>query len=473
MLHQKFKFSPTLSSWHPDKYPYYLASVNDIFKGNNTEMHLAEKRGPCDEIILINKGSATINHFYMRRGEIKTIKVAQNDVVFSPGGTYCEFHDASADLEFTVIHFFLYTCDAISSTKHSLNISDIFSGDISHARVYISIPLVTKLSENKKFNELMNEVLAEFNSKVSGYQIQIQTSLQQMLLILLRNNAPEFDNALCNANLVGITSQYNPNSAMPPNCSLTITDVEILPKKPEPTKKRTPISIYRTTKPSLLSEYEGFVHYETNQSPDSSNSITLSSKNETGYHVWFFPDSEVYTPDLRAYKKNAYIRFFAKSTLPMTFGLVIYNHDNHSCINHNFYIEPSDTLKEFCLPLLQNTVDKKMPAYIYDTLDYIDKNYQSKIKLEEIAISLHLNASYLSKLFKENMGITISEHILSRRLNAAVILLKQHPDKPISDIANETGFYDTAHFSKAFKKAYSETILQYKKRLISNDYKNN
>ena len=467
MLHQKFKFSPTLSSWHPDKYPYYLTSVNDIFKGNAAITHLAERRGQSDEIILINKGTATVNHFYMRRGEIKIIDVAQNDIIVTPGGTYCEFHKASDDFEFTVIHFSLYTCDVISSTKQSLNISDIFSEEISHARVYISFPLVTRLSDSKKFNELMSEVVTEFNSKLPGYQMQIQTALQQMLLILLRNNAPEFDKALCNANLVGITSKYNPNTAMPPNCSLTVTDVEILPKKPEASKNRTPLSIFRATKTSLLREYENFIERKINVDPESHNSVTISSNTESGYHVWFFPEPDIFTPDLRPYKKNAYIRFFAKSTLPMTFGMVIYNHDNHNCINHTFYIEPSDNFKEFCLPLLQNTEEKKMPAYIYDTLDYIDKNYQSKIMLEDIAKHLHLNTSYLSKLFKEHTGITISEHILSRRLNAAVILLKQYPGKPISDIANEVGFYDTAHFSKAFKKAYSVTIMQYKKRLNS------
>ena len=44
-------------------------------------------------------------------------------------------------------------------------------------------------------------------------------------------------------------------------------------------------------------------------------------------------------------------------------------------------------------------------------------------------------------------------------------MLKKFPDKPIIEIAIETGFYDAAHFSKAFKNAYSTTVLQYKKQL--------
>lgn len=465
MLHQKSKYSPLLSYWNPDKYPYYIVSIKDILRGNDAEMYLKEKRNDNDEIIFVNNGNATIKHFYRRRSEIKTVSAVKNDVVFSPGGTYCELYDASADFEFTVIRFSLYTCDALSSQSHALNLSDIISEDITHTRVYIDIPLHTRLSDNKKFLELVSEVVNEFKSKTTGYQMQIQTALIQMLLILLRNNSLEFDSILCNVNVVGISSKYSSNTAMPPNCSLTVSDIEILPKKPEPSKKRPALSVYKTSKMALLPEFYDSIRcdYEAGDTPPPV--ITISTESESGYHVWLYPDAQKFTPDLRPYKKNAYIRFFAKSTVAMSFGVVVYNHDIHRCIIHTFYIEPSDKFTEFCVPLLQGNEERTMTPYIYDILDYIDKNYQSKIKLEDIAESVHLNSSYLSKVFKDQMGISISDHILNRRLNAAVLLLKKHPEKPVSDIAMETGFYDTAHFSKAFKAAYSMTALQYKKHI--------
>lgn len=471
MLHQKSKFSPSLSSWNPDKYPYYIVSIKDIFKGNNAETYLNEKRNYNDEIIFINKGSATISHYYKARSEINTVDAVQNDIIFTRGGTYCEIYNCSPDLEFTIIHFSLYTCDALSSQEHTLDLSDIISEDIIHNRVYIDIPLHTRLSENKKILELISEIVSEFKSKTPGYQMLIQTALIQILLILMRNDSPQFDKALCNANLVGITSKYSSNTAMPPNCRLTISDIEILPKKPDPSKKCPSISVYKTDKTSLLPDFSDSIHCDCEKNQELPCAITISTKAESGYHVWLYPDPHRFTPDLRPYKENAYIRFFAKSTLAMSFGILIYNHDNHHCINHTFYIEPTDKFKEFCVPLLKSGDEKKLSAYIYDTLDYIDKNYQSKIKLEEIADSVHLNASYLSKVFKDQMGISISDHILNRRLNAAVIMLKKYPEKPVSDIAIETGFYDTAHFSKAFKNVYSITALQYKKRFNANTTK--
>ena len=472
MLHQKFKFSPTFSSWNPDKHPYCIVSVKDIFVGNSAETYLNEKRYHSDEIIFINKGSAVINHYYKSRSEIKTITASQNDIVFSTGGTYCEFCKTSSDLEFTIIRFHLFTCDILSSRENTLDLTDIISNEVTHTRMYICIPLYTHLSENKKFIELISEIVKEYKNKVPGYQTQIQTTLMQLLLILLRNNSPEFDKALCNVNLVGISSKYSSNTAMPPNCRLTVSNIEIFPQKPEPSKKISPLSVYKTSKSSLLPEYYDTIscNYETD--PEIPDTITISTETESGYHVWLYPDNQTYTPDLREHKKNAYIRFFAKTSLAMSFSMVIYNHENHTYVNHTFYIEPSDEFKEFCVPLLPKSEEKKMSTYIYDTLDYIDKNYQYKIKLEEIAEMVHLNSSYLSKVFKEQMGISISDHILNRRLNAAVIMLKKHPGKPISDVAVESGFYDTAHFSKAFKNAYSMTALQYKKKLNLNEAKN-
>lgn len=473
MLQQKLKYSPTFSSWNPDKYPYCIVSVKDIFVGNNAETYMSEKRYHNDEIIFINKGTAVINHFYKSRSEIKTLTVSQNDVVLSTGGTYCEISKTSNDSEFTVIRFQLFTCDMLSSRESTLDISDMLSENVTHSRMYISIPLCTHLSENEKTTELISGILKEYKKKVPGYQMQIQTSLLQLLLILRRNNFPEFDKALCHANLIGITSKYSSNTALPPNCRLTVSDVEILPKKPEPSAKISALSVYKTTKSSLLPEYYDTIHCDYEENPEVPNTISISATTESGYHVWLYPSEDAYTPDLREHKENAYIRFFAKSTLAMSFGVVIYNHDNHTYINHTFYMEPSNEFQEFCIPLLPSNEEKKMSAYIYDTLDYIDKNYQSKIKLEDMAETVHLNPSYLSKVFKEQMGISISDHILSRRLNAAVIMLKKYPEKPISDIAVESGFYDTAHFSKAFKNAYSMTAVQYKKRLNLNaDRKN-
>lgn len=462
LIYQKPKFSPLLSSWNPDKYPYYLISVLSLNNDTKIDSYFFDRRNDTDEILFISKGSVTVSYFNYERKKSDSFSAQKNDLIFSRGGTYCELSNPSEDLEFTAIRFFLYTCDTLFSQSQALDFRDIVSAEINHSRVFIDAPLLTHLEDNKKFQNLILELLNEYKTQFPGYQMQIQSLISQMLLILLRTNSLEFDNILCNANMIGISSKYSSNTLMPKDCVLKISDIEILPKKPSLERKNHSLSLFTVKKHSILPEFIENISCEYSiDNITQQNIITISAKNDSNYHIWVYPESEKFTRDLRPHKNTAYIRFFAKCNIAMTFGIVIYNHDIHRCINHTFYIDPSDEYTEFCVPLLKIEDEKKLSPYIYDILNFIENNYQTKIKLEELSEHIHLNPSYLSKVFKEQMGISISDYILKRRLNAATLLLKKD-NKPISDIAMETGFYDTAHFAKAFKSVYGITALQYR-----------
>ncbi len=472
MIQHKSKYSPPLSYWNPDQFPYYVVSINKIKKGRSTNSYLSEQRNDTDEILFVTSGSASIRYYDHSRERIDCLKIQENDIVFSKGGTYCELYDPSDDFEFYLFRFTLYTCDTLHSQSTALNLSEILSSQISHSRIYIDIPLITKIDKNSRFSSVASELVEEYVSKVTGYQMQVQTLLLQLLLMLLRNHSREFDDILRNANLIGISSKYSPNTAMPANCILTVSDIEILPKNPNNEIKSSPLSIYRTDGFSKLKDSNESVTCSHDYSTAAGqNTLTISSESESSYHIWMYPRQSCFTPDLRAYREEAYIRFFAKCNINMTFGLVIYNHDIHKCISHNFYIEASEGFSEFCVPLISTGSAKKMHQYVYDILDYIDKNYHTKLKLEDLAEYVHLTPSYLSKVFKEQIGISLSDHILKRRLNAAILLLKKNDSLTINEIALETGFYDSAHFSKAFKSVYGITALQYKNNYIKNKKK--
>ncbi|CUB53202.1 DNA-binding transcriptional regulator AraC [Bacillus subtilis] len=65
----------------------------------------------------------------------------------------------------------------------------------------------------------------------------------------------------------------------------------------------------------------------------------------------------------------------------------------------------------------------KYSKTIVTCLDYISKNIYNKINLSIIAKSIKLNASYLSSLFKKEVGISLSEHIQKERVEEAKKLL--------------------------------------------------
>nr|WP_300129655.1 response regulator [uncultured Butyricicoccus sp.] len=89
---------------------------------------------------------------------------------------------------------------------------------------------------------------------------------------------------------------------------------------------------------------------------------------------------------------------------------------------------------------------------IFQVKQYIDQNYAGELSLEGLAEYVHLSASYLSKLFKRELGQNISNYIQSVRIEHAKVLLRTTSMKTY-EIAEAVGIADPVYFSKIFKKA--------------------
>mgnify|MGYP002598751432 CR=1 FL=1 len=88
-------------------------------------------------------------------------------------------------------------------------------------------------------------------------------------------------------------------------------------------------------------------------------------------------------------------------------------------------------------------------------LDYIENHY-SEISASDVAVFSSYNPSYFSKLFKEHVGINLTEYINNRRINEAIRLIRD-TDYPIERISYLVGYRDKKHFYKLFKKATGVT----------------
>lgn len=75
-----------------------------------------------------------------------------------------------------------------------------------------------------------------------------------------------------------------------------------------------------------------------------------------------------------------------------------------------------------------------------------------------LAQQLHLNRSYLSRIFREFTGMSIQNYIHNVRFQLAGTLLQTHT---ISQTASILGYSDTASFSRAFKSYYKLSPCQY------------
>lgn len=96
---------------------------------------------------------------------------------------------------------------------------------------------------------------------------------------------------------------------------------------------------------------------------------------------------------------------------------------------------------------------------------YIIDNFKGNLSLDAAAGIAHMTTNAFCKFFKKSTRKTFMEMVIEYRLNYARQLLVQ-TDKPVSEIAFESGFQDVSHFFKLFKAKLKLSPLQYRKKFL-------
>lgn len=94
-------------------------------------------------------------------------------------------------------------------------------------------------------------------------------------------------------------------------------------------------------------------------------------------------------------------------------------------------------------------------------MDYIYSHLNSRITIEELADYTGLSPSYLSRLFKQELGVAISSYINEKKIEKAQHLLK-YSDYSLIEIANYLAFSSQSHFIQTFKKSVGLTPKKYR-----------
>ncbi|HZG74429.1 MAG TPA: response regulator [Paenibacillus sp.] len=82
---------------------------------------------------------------------------------------------------------------------------------------------------------------------------------------------------------------------------------------------------------------------------------------------------------------------------------------------------------------------------------FIKLNLAKDLSREEIANHVFLNPDYLTRIFKKETGMAVSDYLFQERLKLAQELLSK-TDMPISAVASHIGYANFSHFSRMFKK---------------------
>ncbi len=102
---------------------------------------------------------------------------------------------------------------------------------------------------------------------------------------------------------------------------------------------------------------------------------------------------------------------------------------------------------------------------ILKAVEFIDKNYEKHLSIDEIASVAGFSKYHFSRLFKNYTGFTVIEHINGRRCENAKLML-ENPTKSIAQIASECGFESCSYFAKSFEKSFGMLPSAYRKKLL-------
>jgi len=102
--------------------------------------------------------------------------------------------------------------------------------------------------------------------------------------------------------------------------------------------------------------------------------------------------------------------------------------------------------------------------FVSDIISFVDKNYtDSNLNINNIGQHFGLSPSYVSRMFKDEYGKTLSDIINIKRIEKAKKLLES-PKYRIEDVSNMVGFGSTRSFNRIFKTIVGISPKEYSGR---------
>ena len=103
--------------------------------------------------------------------------------------------------------------------------------------------------------------------------------------------------------------------------------------------------------------------------------------------------------------------------------------------------------------------------WISKVIELINDEPHRHFSLDYISDLVNLHPAYLSRKFKEKMGINLSQYIINVRLEMALINILREKNKRLSDVCLDFGFYDQSHFTNYFKNELGVSPSKFKNLL--------
>ena len=93
---------------------------------------------------------------------------------------------------------------------------------------------------------------------------------------------------------------------------------------------------------------------------------------------------------------------------------------------------------------------RRKKVTVREIREYLDENYSTTITLDALSRHFYINKYYLTRVFKEQYGMSITAYLQNVRITHAKQLLR-FTDKSVDEIGQECGFGQMNYFSRSFK----------------------
>ena len=112
---------------------------------------------------------------------------------------------------------------------------------------------------------------------------------------------------------------------------------------------------------------------------------------------------------------------------------------------------------------------RKLPKeYIYsrpvsEAIEYILEHLDTRITISDLCEQTGLSASYLSRIFKKETGMTVTDYVLDKKLETAKNML-DYSNLTITQIAHTLAFPSQSYFTKVFRERFGVTPGRYRRQ---------
>ncbi len=119
-------------------------------------------------------------------------------------------------------------------------------------------------------------------------------------------------------------------------------------------------------------------------------------------------------------------------------------------------------VKEYCAYVRRYSLQQYSPL-VQKVINTINLNLSDQLSPKSLAAMYYISPSYLSSLFKQDTGTTLTDFINTQRIQRAANLLST-TEQNISVVAEQVGILDVNYFTKMFKKSMGSTPTQYRRQ---------